>query len=140
MKILFLIPGKISKEYKDLAQKYAKRISFYSDFEMKEIKPAKLKEQLQKLKKQYKIFLLDEHGKEFNSVAFADFIRLHIENSQNICFVLGEDYGFDESLKQEFKDKIALSKLTMQHDLASVVFLEALYRAFAILNNSKYHK
>jgi len=140
VKILFLIPGKISKECKDLTQKYAKRISFYSNFDIKEIKPAKLREHLQKAKKQYKIFLLDERGKEFTSYDFADFILKHIENSQNICFVLGEDYGFDDDLKQEFKDKIALSKLTIQHDLASVLFLEALYRAFAILSNSKYHK
>ena len=48
-------------------------------------------------------------------------------------------YGFSNGLKELFKMKISLSKLTFSHDMARLFFCEQLYRALTIVNNIPYH-
>ncbi len=79
--------------------------------------------------------LLDESGRSFSSPEFADFIR----GKTSIDFVLGGPYGVSDEVKRKADDCVALSRMTFTHEMARVVFLEQLYRAFTILQGREYH-
>ena len=86
------------------------------------------------------VVLLDEHGKEFRSVEFADWIerKMHTVNKR-LVFVIGGPYGFAPAVYAAAQDKISLSKMTFSHQMVRLIFVEQLYRAFTILNNGPYH-
>jgi 23S rRNA (pseudouridine1915-N3)-methyltransferase len=86
------------------------------------------------------IILLDEQGKLPTSQGLATEISVLMNRSvQNIVFIIGGAYGFDESIYQKGHQKLALSKLTFTHQMVRLILAEQLYRAFTILNNEKYH-
>lgn len=87
------------------------------------------------------LVLLDENGREYRSVIFANQMNhLLTHKSQNrLVFLAGGAYGFDQEIYDIADENLALSKMTFPHDLVRVIFLEQLYRAFTILNNEKYH-
>ncbi|NNC95786.1 MAG: 23S rRNA (pseudouridine(1915)-N(3))-methyltransferase RlmH [Chitinophagales bacterium] len=85
-------------------------------------------------------YLLDEKGKEYHSKGFAQFINKTMSNSsRDIYFLIGGAYGFDDIIRSKSNGIISLSKLTLPHQLARLMFLEQLYRAFSILHNQPYH-
>ena len=61
-------------------------------------------------------------------------------NSSHLCFVIGGSFGLSESVKSAGRYKLSFGKMTLPHQLARMVLLEQIYRAFSISNNSKYHK
>ena len=86
------------------------------------------------------VILLDERGKEFSSVKFAEHLRKKmIEGKKNVVFVIGGAFGFSEAMYQRANQKIALSKMTFSHQLVRLVFVEQLYRALTIIHNEPYH-
>jgi len=90
---------------------------------------------LEKARGKAAIFLLDERGGEYSSEEFARFLG---NEKKEVIFVLGGALGFTKEMKKEFSS-IALSRLTLPHELARVVLLEQVYRAAAILNGKTYH-
>ncbi len=92
------------------------------------------------LKKEDIIILLDEKGKDFNSIEFSKFLEEHmIRGVKNLTFVIGGAYGFSKELRECAKNKISLSKMTFSHDMARLFFVEQLYRSLTIINNIPYH-
>lgn len=92
------------------------------------------------LKKEDIIILLDEKGKDFNSIEFSKFLEEHmIRGVKNLTFVIGGAYGFSKELREFSKNKISLSKMTFSHDMARLFFIEQLYRSLTIINNIPYH-
>ncbi len=86
------------------------------------------------------LILLDEKGKELDSVGFSDLIKHHQNiSTRNLVFVIGGAYGFSEEVYKRANLKIALSKMTFPHQLVRVIFIEQLYRAMTILKGEKYH-
>lgn len=86
------------------------------------------------------VILLDEHGKEYRSVEFAQKIEaLLSRNSRDIVFVIGGAYGFSEAVYSRADEKMSLSKMTFSHQMVRVVFAEQLYRAFTIQKGEPYH-
>jgi 23S rRNA (pseudouridine1915-N3)-methyltransferase len=86
------------------------------------------------------VVLLDEHGKEFSSVQFADFIQKQLNSGlKNMVFTIGGPYGFSPQVKQRADVLISLSKMTFSHQMVRLLFAEQLYRAFSILNGLPYH-
>jgi 23S rRNA (pseudouridine1915-N3)-methyltransferase len=86
------------------------------------------------------LVLLDETGREFSSIQFAEFIGRHQNyGTRNLIFVIGGAYGFSENIHKRANGKVSLSKMTFPHQLVRLIFLEQLYRAFTILKGEKYH-
>lgn len=86
------------------------------------------------------VVLLDEHGKEFRSIEFAEWTgrKMHTVNKR-LVFVIGGPYGFSPAVYAAAHEKISLSKMTFSHQMIRIVFTEQLYRALSILHNSPYH-
>jgi 23S rRNA (pseudouridine1915-N3)-methyltransferase len=80
-------------------------------------------------------YLLDEKGRQYTSVEFACFLKEH----DTIEFVIGGAFGVDDEVRQKAKGTIALSMMTLTHEMARLLFLEQLYRAFTILRGKEYH-
>lgn len=120
---------------KIICEKYVKRIKNYCPVELKEINSKS------KPPTTSKLVLLDENGLNFKSQEFAKWIETNRDNGlANITFVIGEDKGFPKQFLEKQPILLSLSKLTLQHDLARLIFLEQLYRAFTIIKNHPYHR
>jgi 23S rRNA (pseudouridine1915-N3)-methyltransferase len=87
------------------------------------------------LKQTQDFFLLDEKGEALTSVELARFLK----DRDSADFVIGGPFGVSAEVKGKAKGIIALSKMTLTHEMARLLFLEQLYRAFAILKGKEYH-
>jgi len=66
--------------------------------------------------------------------------ELRDRGTRQLIFICGNAGGFPESLRERVSQKFSLSPMTLSHELARVVLVEQLYRAFAILSGSPYPK
>ena len=155
MKIELWMIGKTSFDYlKDGIALYEKRLDHYlsyGSFIFPDVKNAKkfradqIKQKegiqvLQKLQKDDFLILLDEKGKTFDSVGFAQFMEKHFQISKKrIIFLIGGAYGFSREIYDRSDNKIALSKMTFSHQMVRLFFLEQLYRAMTIIKREPYH-
>ena len=88
----------------------------------------------------HQLILLDAGGKELSSEAFGQWLGQRMANAtQNICFVIGGAYGFSEEVYRASSGKISLSKMTFNHQMVRLIFIEQLYRALNLLHGGKYH-
>ena len=86
------------------------------------------------------VILLDEHGKEFRSVEWAEWIRQRLaRGGKALVFVVGGAYGFSQAVYDRAEGKVSLSKMTFSHQMVRTVFAEQLYRAFTIIKGEPYH-
>ena len=86
------------------------------------------------------LVLMDSRGKEFSSEQFAQFIGDYQDrNPLPLVFAVGAADGFDEHTSAAAQFTISLGKMTLAHELARVVLLEQVYRAFTILKGHPYH-
>lgn len=155
MNIKLIAIGKTdSAALQQLISTYEKRLVRYINFELQllpDIKNSKsLTEELQKIKEgelilsnvepSHYLILLDERGKEYTSVAFADELQKKMNTSiKQLTFVIGGPYGFSQEVYNRANGKLSLSKLTFSHQMIRLFFIEQLYRAFTILRNEPYH-
>ena len=155
MQIKLLAVGKTdSAAIAELTEIYTKRLTRYIRFEIQIIpdlkKRAKLSfEQqnkqegdliLNQLSPSDFVVLLDEAGKQFTSMAFANYLQQRMNSGiKNLVFIIGGPYGFSEEVYQRANSKLSLSKMTFSHQMVRLFFAEQLYRAFSILNNEPYH-
>jgi len=84
--------------------------------------------------------LLDAQGSLRSSEEWARWLGQRMDRGESLAFAVGSSHGFEASLKAEIPEKLSLSPMIFPHDLSRVLFLEQLYRAFAILNGKTYHK
>ncbi len=95
---------------------------------------------LNKLADKDLLILLDEKGREMDSVKFSGFIENKmLHSSKKVIFLIGGAFGFSKNVYERANEKLSLSKMTFSHQLIRVCFVEQLYRAFSILKNEKYH-
>ena len=86
------------------------------------------------------LVLMDSRGKEFSSEQFAKFLGDYQDrNPLPLVFAIGGADGFSEAARAGAQHTISLGKMTLAHELARVVFLEQVYRAFTILKGHPYH-
>lgn len=152
MKIKLYVIGKTNFGFvEDGLKEYIKRLTRYVSFEIitlkegksknsNEVKSIEAKNILDKINENDFLILLDNNGQEFNSLTFANYINKKQDSGiNNLVFLIGGAYGFDESIYKVAKDKISLSKMTFSHQIIRLIFIEQLYRAYTILNNHPYH-
>ena len=86
------------------------------------------------------LVLLDAKGKQMSSEELAKFLGSHQDrNPAPLVFAIGPANGFSEETRQSAAMLLSLGKMTIAHELARVVLLEQLYRAFTILHGHPYH-
>jgi len=155
MNIKLLAIGKTDqKNLELLIAEYQKRLSFYIKFEMDSIPDIKNVKNLSESQQKEKegelilakinptdhVILLDENGKSFASVDFAQELQKKMNAGiKTLVFVIGGPYGFSEALYAKANGKISLSKMTFSHQMVRLFFIEQLYRGFTILRNEPYH-
>lgn len=83
---------------------------------------------------------MDEHGKQFSSVGFSEFLNKRmVSGCKRLVFLIGGPYGIESSLLSKASTVLSLSEMTFSHQMVRLFFHEQLYRAFSILKNEKYH-
>jgi 23S rRNA (pseudouridine1915-N3)-methyltransferase len=126
-----------------LTTEYLKRISRYADVE-----GIQLSDEASLLKLRGKsgprpahaIVILDSRGRQLTSEEFAQFLQNHQDrNPQPLVLAIGPADGFSDASRQAASATISLGKMTLAHELARVVLLEQVYRAFTILKGHPYH-
>jgi 23S rRNA (pseudouridine1915-N3)-methyltransferase len=86
------------------------------------------------------LVLLDSHGTQLSSEELADTIQQHqVRNSAPLVFAVGPADGFSEELRSQADLVLSLGRMTLAHELARVILLEQLYRAFTIIKRHPYH-
>ena len=155
MKGVLLVIGKTDDAYiTEGINKYAARINKYLPFEVdvipdlkntKSLQIAQQKEKegeliLKKIQQGDYLVLLDENGKTFSSVEFAQWVnQVFISSYKRLVFVVGGPYGFSPQVYNQSQAKISLSKMTFSHQVIRLIFAEQFYRAQTILKGEPYH-
>ena len=155
MQIELIVVGKTdSKEVASLVEMYAKRINHYCKFaitilpDLRNTKSLSARQQnksegeriLALLTESDYVVLLDERGKEFRSMEFAEWVEKRMTSGlKRLVFVIGGPYGFSEEVYARANGQISLSRMTFSHQIVRAIFAEQIYRAFTILNNEPYH-
>lgn len=155
MTIKLITIGKTdNKHLQSLIDDYQKRLGHYCRFELDiipDIKNAKnLSENQQKEKEGNLILskinnsdvlvLLDENGKQMDSIAFSSYLQKFMNSGvKNLVFVIGGPYGFSDIVYRRANSKLGLSQMTFSHQMVRLFFIEQLYRGFTILRNEPYH-
>ncbi|MDY4668120.1 MAG: 23S rRNA (pseudouridine(1915)-N(3))-methyltransferase RlmH [Prevotella sp.] len=151
--VLILIGKTTNKHFVAGINDYSDRINHYMPFEIKviqEIKNTKsLTEDQQKiaegslilklLQPSDTVVLLDEHGEEMRSVAFAKWLQGKQFNARRLVFVIGGPYGFSQEVYDRATELVSLSKMTFSHQMVRLIFTEQLYRACTIIKGEPYH-
>jgi len=126
-----------------LTDEYLKRLSRYADVE-----GIALKDETALLKlcgrdarpARHTLVLLDGRGKQLSSEDLARFLADYQDrNPLPLLFSVGPADGFSDQARQTATLILSLGKMTLAHELARVVVLEQLYRAFTILKGHPYH-
>ena len=154
MKITLLVVGKTTDTHIELLiQEYQKRLAHYIPFniqvipELKNTKALTLEQQkqtegeliLRTINSSTDLVLLDEHGKEYRSIEYADYLQKKMSSGRDVVFVVGGPYGFSQAVYERANGKISLSKMTFSHQMVRLFFVEQIYRAMTILRSEPYH-
>ncbi|HWY54302.1 MAG TPA: 23S rRNA (pseudouridine(1915)-N(3))-methyltransferase RlmH [Terriglobales bacterium] len=126
-----------------LIDEYVKRLTRYA-----EVQGIALKDESALLKLcgrearpvRHTLILLDSRGKQLTSEEFAEFLGNYQDrNPLPLLFAVGSANGFTATTRQEANLLLSFGKMTIAHELARVVLLEQIYRAFTILKGHPYH-
>jgi 23S rRNA (pseudouridine1915-N3)-methyltransferase len=156
LRIDVIAVGKLKERYwVDACAEYRKRLSRYVTLSVSEVPNRAARSQAdcklalaaeaaalrQRLAPASHLIVLDSAGTQLTSEGIADMLsRLQDAGIRQLNFVIGGSWGVDETLKREAALLLSLGAITLPHNLARVVLLEQLYRAFRIINGDPYHK
>ena len=151
---LFAIGKTDNKQLQQLIEDYIKRLGFYIKFNLEIIPDIKNSKNLNETQQKQKegelilrqlnstdiLILLDENGKQYDSVEFSNHLQKHMNSGiKQLVFVIGGPYGFSQEVYKKAQGKLSLSKMTFSHQMVRLFFIEQLYRGFTILKNEPYH-
>ncbi len=155
MKIHLICIGKTDEKYLiEGIDKFTRRLGHYVPFkitvipDIKNAKHLSTQEQktregeliLRQLKPADAVILLDETGVQKSSTEFAGMLnKFSVGSVQELVFVIGGPYGFDDAVYRRSTSLLSLSKMTFSHQMVRLFFVEQLYRAFTILKGEPYH-
>lgn len=95
---------------------------------------------LARIKLDQQVVLLDEKGSQFSSQKLAKCLADWQADGRDLCFVIGGPDGVSDACRQRADIQWSLSKLTLPHGLARVLFAEQMYRAWSLQNGHPYHR
>ena len=155
MRIQLLFVGKTRNSvYAEALAEYGRRLGRYLDFECREIRDDKpgrretpaafCRRQAPRLCDEFRKsggrrILLDEPGRQMNSLQFADFLGRELEGNRDLVFFCGGPFGYDQTVRDLAEQRLSLSSLTFPHELARLLLVEQLYRALTIIRGEPYH-
>ena len=154
MKITLLLTGKTAdNRLASLIEDYQQRLKHYVSFDLvvipdiknakslseEQIKTAEGEAMLRFFSPSMDVILLDEHGREFRSIEFADWLQKKMASGRDLTLVIGGPYGFSDAVYQRANGKLSLSQMTFSHQMIRVMAIEQVYRAMTILRNEPYH-
>ena len=126
-----------------LTAEYLKRLSRYAEVEGLELRDESailhLAAGKTHAKQRHTLVLLDPGGKPLSSEELADFVQDQMTRSVPVIFAVGGPDGFTAAARKSAAARLSLGKMTLPHELARVVLLEQLYRAYTILQGHPYH-
>lgn len=159
MKVRIICIGKLKEKYWTAAvAEYSKRISGYANIEIVELKESKLPANpspadeasvlvregeniLGKIKDNDYVIVMEVEGKQLDSVELSRKIQSTFDTkASTIDFIIGGSLGISGDVKKRADYGLSFSKMTFPHQMARVMLLEQIYRAFKISNGETYHK
>ncbi len=155
MRVLLIVVGKTDRQWlADGIGQYVDRLTHFCQFEMQVIPDIRntrsMEPQVQKsregeqiiklLQPSDDVYLLDDKGREMTSPDMADWLQKRLSQStKRLVFIIGGPYGFSPDVYDRVPGRLSLSRMTFSHQMVRLIFVEQLYRSFAILNNLPYH-
>lgn len=157
MTINLIVIGKLKEDYlRSACAEYIKRLARYCTFELHELEECRLSENpsekeimaaLKKEGEQIKRFArgfiipLCIEGKQLTSPQLSEKISgAALSGNSTVTFIIGSSFGLDQDIKNMGHLRLSMSAMTFPHQLARVMVLEQIYRAFQISTGGKYHK
>lgn len=139
MKIKIITVGRVKGPHEIIVKDYLARLTHYVAVEHVVVKSDE--EIARRLSAGDFLIVLDEGGRPFKSVEFSKYLEdKQNRSTRGVVFIIGGAPGLSEAIKTKANIKMSLSSMTLQHDLALIVLLEQIYRAYSIIKGEPYHK
>ena len=157
--VTIICEAKLKEKYlRDASDEYVKRLGAYCKLNIIELNPKKLpedpsdaeiynaleaegKEILAKIPVGARIFAMCIEGKQLSSEKLAkEIASCGVSGISNVVFIIGSSYGLSDEVKKRADFRLSMSEMTFPHQLARIMLLEQIYRAFRINSGGKYHK
>jgi 23S rRNA (pseudouridine1915-N3)-methyltransferase len=155
MKITILCVGKTRERFiQDGIEKYLRYLKPYASVTVRDVREERIEDlrdaprvrlrEAEKIEKALpagaQVVALDERGRELTSHDFAVFLNDALEKGvREMVFVIGGSLGLDAAITGRAQTTLAMARWTLTHEMARVVLLEQLYRAFTIIKGKTYH-
>ena len=150
---LFLTGKTTDPRLQSLIDDYQQRLKHYVPFELvvlpdlknakalteEQIKAAEGEAILSRLTPAMDVILLDEHGREFRSVEYAEWLQKKMGAGKDLVLIIGGAYGFSPAVYARANGKLSLSQMTFSHQMIRIMAIEQIYRAMTILRGEPYH-
>jgi 23S rRNA (pseudouridine1915-N3)-methyltransferase len=136
VRIVVVAVGRVRPPYLDDIQHYGKLLGRYARLELVEVREDE--QVTRRLPDRAFVSLLEIGGRQYESVAFSQFLEDRRQSGRDLCFVIGGAFGIEIEAGR-VDHRLSFGQLTLPHQLARVVLLEQLYRAHKILAGEPYH-
>ncbi len=157
--VTIICEGKLKEKYlRDAYDEYSKRLGAFCKLNIVELTPKRLsdnptqgeienalisegKDILSKIPQNSYVYAMCIEGKQMPSERLAKAMdSCAVTGKSNIVFIIGGSFGLSDEVKKAADYKLSMSEMTFPHQLARVMLLEQIYRAFQISSGGKYHK
>ncbi|MBP6017153.1 MAG: 23S rRNA (pseudouridine(1915)-N(3))-methyltransferase RlmH [Candidatus Promineofilum sp.] len=146
--------GKLREQHWQAAQEaYVHRLQHYTDFRLIEVRDVVGKAQpdavavaregehlLAAVPRGVRVVAMTADGRKMTSPEMSDYLEAQLATYGELVFLIGGPLGIDPAVAAAAPERLSLSPLTFTHEMARVILLEQLYRAFTILHGEPYHK
>jgi len=154
VRIALLAVGRLKERYwREAADEYLKRLKGYADVRVVEVadrdtargeeraRAEEAADLLKALPSGAHVIALDVVGAALSSEAFAARLdALALQGRSSVAFVIGGPTGLADDVLARADERLSLGPMTLPHDMARIVLLEQVYRAFRINRGEPYHR
>lgn len=159
MNVTLICLGKLKEDYlKGACGEYQKRLGAFCRFKVEEFDAERLPDNpsqgeiaaalekegeriIAKIPRGAYTAALCIEGKQQSSEELAQLMeRIPNDGIGTLVFIIGSSYGLSDKVKSLAQMKLSMSRMTFPHQLARVMLMEQIYRAYTIINNRSYHK